>query len=60
MEKIQNNDANLLDFLNIGWKVLTIGDTIKDLFRTAFSKFRYEINKADLKEDIKSSLEVMF
>lgn len=60
MEKIQNNDANLLDFLNIGWKVLTIGDTIKDLFRTAFSKFRYEINKADLKEDIKSSLEDMF
>ena len=60
MKKIENNEGNLFDFLNIGWKIITIGDTFKDLIGSLIYKLKEEVNKQNFRIDIKKSLEEIF
>ena len=60
IKKIDNNQGNLGDFIIIGWKIITIGDTLKELFGITIDRMMGEIDKQNFSVDIKKSLEEIF
>ena len=60
IKKIDNDQANLGDFLIIGWKFITIGDTLKELCGVTIDRMMDEIDKQNFSVDIKKSLEEVF